>query len=188
MANPLDPKLIRKLEALEERAAQLSASLSDPQILADRDRFREASRSFAELDAVVQRFRAYRELEDELRELEQRRRSGDDGAEGLEALERRRLELAEEIQRLNAKRSATDKDVGTLEQQLLQLRALHKAAREAAAHVKRVFGALRAAAEQPAAMLREARERTTAATTSTECSSSIDRRFNTNTTRCTNTI
>jgi peptide chain release factor 1 len=72
MAGSLERKLEAKLEALERRAEELAQALADPEITADMGRYRTASRSYAELEPVVARFREHRALQaewDEAREL-----------------------------------------------------------------------------------------------------------------------
>ena len=61
----LDPKLIAKLRALEARFEELSQSLADPEVVADRAKYRDASRSYAELEPLVENFRTYRGVVEE---------------------------------------------------------------------------------------------------------------------------
>ena len=49
----MDPKLVKKLDELEERAAALSVELSDPKITTDMDNNRSTSRSYAEQEPIV---------------------------------------------------------------------------------------------------------------------------------------
>ena len=67
MTTTLDPKLERKLEALETRAEALSRDLADPAVTADRERYRETGRAYSELEPVVAAFREHRRTEAELR-------------------------------------------------------------------------------------------------------------------------
>jgi peptide chain release factor 1 len=60
MAGPLEPKLEAKLEALVERVEELTNSLSDPEVVGNRERFRSISRSYAELEPVGGKFREHR--------------------------------------------------------------------------------------------------------------------------------
>ena len=62
--------LRHKLENLAERLDELSALLSDSETIADQDRFRAYSIEYAELEPVVQGFRAYCKAEEDLRHAE----------------------------------------------------------------------------------------------------------------------
>ena len=66
MAESLDPRLEAKLQALEERAEELSASLADPDVMSDMERFRTLSRSYSEVEAVVAKYREHRRLDGDL--------------------------------------------------------------------------------------------------------------------------
>ena len=65
-----------KLEKLMERFEEVSGLLSDPDIIADQKQFRSLSKEYAELEAVVKAYRAYRASE---QELESARALLDDG-------------------------------------------------------------------------------------------------------------
>ena len=56
---PLDPKLQSKLEALEVQAEELSRSLADPEVTSDMDRYTQLSRSYAECEPILAKFREY---------------------------------------------------------------------------------------------------------------------------------
>jgi len=62
----LEPKLVSKLEGLEARAEELSGALAQPDITSDLERYRQVSRSYAELEPVIATFREYRGVVDEL--------------------------------------------------------------------------------------------------------------------------
>ena len=62
----LSPSMLAKLSALTDRHDEVSALLSDPEIMAERDRFTALSREFAELDPVIASFRRYEALDVEL--------------------------------------------------------------------------------------------------------------------------
>jgi peptide chain release factor 1 len=63
MAGSLEPKLEAKLEALVQRVDELSHSLADPEIVADRERYRSISRTYAELEPVAVKFGEHRAAE-----------------------------------------------------------------------------------------------------------------------------
>jgi len=61
----------QKLTALAERYEELARLLSDPETIADKDRFRELSREYARLEPVARDFAAYRRLEEDLAAAEE---------------------------------------------------------------------------------------------------------------------
>lgn len=60
----------QKLEALTDRYEEVSALLSDPDIISDQNRFRDLSREYAELEPVVQCFRQYLQLAEDRQEAQ----------------------------------------------------------------------------------------------------------------------
>ncbi|RTR02347.1 peptide chain release factor 1 [Halomonas nitroreducens] len=97
--------LRQRLDAFAERFEELAALLADPEVITDQARFRDYSREYAELDALVEAWREYRRVEGdieaaealaddadaEMRELAEMER--DEGRERLEALEVRLKQL-----------------------------------------------------------------------------------------------
>jgi peptide chain release factor 1 len=59
MAEALDPGLERKLRELVTRYEDLARELADPEVVGDRERYRTASKSYADLEPVVAKFREY---------------------------------------------------------------------------------------------------------------------------------
>ena len=57
----------RKLEKLGERFEEISRLLSDPGVIANRNQFRELSMEYDRLGAVVERYRGYATLEEDLK-------------------------------------------------------------------------------------------------------------------------
>ncbi len=93
MSRTLDPKLRAKLESLEARREELARALADPALAADPSRYRQASKAYAELGPVVERFREYRRAEQELRGARELVASaGEAELRALAAEEARRLE------------------------------------------------------------------------------------------------
>src|SRR5690606_17115058 len=92
----------RKLMALAERYEELAHLLSEPETIADKDRFRELSREYARLEPVAREFAAYQKLEEELAAAEELAR-GDDRE--LRALGE------EEAAALRAKRAAQERQL-----------------------------------------------------------------------------
>lgn len=97
--------MFAKLEEVEQRLLDLEAEVSQPETMADRRRYQEATRELAELRPVVEAYRSYRDLEAEIAEYREYL-EGDDAelkelaAEELPVLEKRRDKLEKEIQLL----------------------------------------------------------------------------------------
>jgi len=91
----LDSRLVSKLEALERRADELARSLADPALTSDRERYRNTTRAYAELQPITEGYREYRRVAGEL-----------DGARELvgsaDEAEMRAM-AAEEVKRLEAR-------------------------------------------------------------------------------------
>ena len=62
----MNPKLREQFERLGLRLSELDANLSDPQVLADINRYRSLSREQAEVAQVMQQFRQYEQRERDL--------------------------------------------------------------------------------------------------------------------------
>lgn len=58
--------VIRKLEALVERFEELQALLSEPEIIADQDKFRALSKEYSQLEEVVKGFKDYQQCEEDI--------------------------------------------------------------------------------------------------------------------------
>src|SRR5690606_8262209 len=95
----------RKLDKLAERHEEVSALLSDPEVIGDTNKFRELSMEYSRLEPVVNRYRAFQAL---LAESEQAREmaEGDDpelrelGREELASLRARIDHESEELAKL----------------------------------------------------------------------------------------
>jgi peptide chain release factor 1 len=55
-------EILARLEDIEKRYEQLSSALSDPQLVADQERYRETTRAYAEVEKIVLKFREYQEV------------------------------------------------------------------------------------------------------------------------------
>lgn len=58
--------IVQKLEHLSDRYQEVQALLSDAEIIADQERFRDLSREFAELEPVAQEFAQFQQAEQDL--------------------------------------------------------------------------------------------------------------------------
>ena len=91
--------IARRLDQLVERHEEISALLADPATIGDQKQFRNLSREYAEIEPVVETYREYRQVREDMAEAESLQRDGDpemremaeeelaQGRERLEALE-----------------------------------------------------------------------------------------------------
>jgi peptide chain release factor 1 len=63
--------LLSKLDTLTDRHEEVSALLGDSEIITDQDRFRDLSREYAELEAVVRCYTDYSQVKADLDEAQQ---------------------------------------------------------------------------------------------------------------------
>ncbi len=81
-----------KLDNLQDRFEELSALLSDPEIISDQNRFRSFSKEYAELEPVVKCYRDYRQV---LEDLEEARSMLSDTDPDLRAMAEEEVETAQ---------------------------------------------------------------------------------------------
>ncbi len=55
----MNPSLIRRLQDLQSRFEELGMELSDPQVIAEQDKFRKFSQEYSQLEPVIETFKAY---------------------------------------------------------------------------------------------------------------------------------
>jgi peptide chain release factor 1 len=67
----MQPSIIRKLEAIEERHNEVGALLADAEIIANQDRFRQLSMEYAQLTPVVDTFSAWQQAHNDLDSAEE---------------------------------------------------------------------------------------------------------------------
>ncbi len=58
--------MLEKLKQVEDRFLELTQSLGDPTVIADRDRYKKCAKEHAELSPIVECFREWRKVNDEL--------------------------------------------------------------------------------------------------------------------------
>ncbi|MGV6807707.1 MAG: PCRF domain-containing protein, partial [bacterium] len=63
--------ILTKLDRLVDRHQEVSALLSDPDVIGDQNRFRELSQEFSDLEPVVAQYEAYRGTLDTITEAEE---------------------------------------------------------------------------------------------------------------------
>ena len=109
----MKPSLMSKLEALADRHEEVGALLSDAEVIADQERFRNLSREYSELETVVQCFERYRQVESDLEEARSLLQDGDEdmremAEEELASGEQEREKLELELQKLLLPRDPND--------------------------------------------------------------------------------
>ncbi len=93
-----------KLESVRDRFEEIAGLLSDPDIIADQNKFRDLSREYARVEPVVQSFQRYEGILGDIAAAEEMAGDSDDdvrqmGQEELEALEERREQLLIDLQK-----------------------------------------------------------------------------------------
>lgn len=87
----MNPSIRERLVELAERYEEVSHLLADPDVIADKDRFRDLSREFSRLEPVVKDFTAFEAAENELSDADELCRSDDAEMRGLGEEEKERL-------------------------------------------------------------------------------------------------
>jgi peptide chain release factor 1 len=106
MSGPLDPKLEAKLAALERRSEELSATLAEPGITDDLERYKSTSRAYSELQPILGGFAEYRKVAEDLAGVRELLQSADDAElramaqSEVKQLETRLAEVEEHLRRL----------------------------------------------------------------------------------------
>jgi peptide chain release factor 1 len=98
--------MLEKLARIEERYEELGRLMADPAVASDPDRLIAYAQERAELEEIVETFRAYKALREEIEKTRQLLREADDpeleslARDELEALEERERELDKQLKRL----------------------------------------------------------------------------------------
>jgi len=73
----VNTSIINKLEQIEERHEEVSALLADAETISDQDRYRNLSMEYAQLSPVVDSFKAWKQVQDELESAQEMLRDPD---------------------------------------------------------------------------------------------------------------
>ncbi|MBX2807397.1 MAG: peptide chain release factor 1 [Cellvibrionaceae bacterium] len=97
--------ILQKLETLQERYTEVGALLSDSDVIAQQNHFRELSKEYAELEPVVKCYEAYQQVLSDLEEAKALLHDADPdmrtmGQDELKTAEDRQAPLALELQKL----------------------------------------------------------------------------------------
>ena len=79
--------ILEKLDRLKERYEEVSALLSESEVINNQNKFRDLSKEYAELEPVVQGYRAYLQLLDDINEAKHLLVDGDDDMKEMAAEE-----------------------------------------------------------------------------------------------------
>lgn len=66
-----------KLENLQDRFSEVEALLSDAEVIADQNKFRDLSKEYSELEDVVKHFNRFKQVSDDLNEAKEMQKDGD---------------------------------------------------------------------------------------------------------------
>ena len=93
-----------KLETVRDRFEELAALLADPDVISEPSRFRDLSREYSRIEPVVELFRQYQVLGDDIGAAEEMTADADEalrkmGQEELDSLTARREQLLLELQK-----------------------------------------------------------------------------------------
>ncbi len=109
----MKPSISHKLEALVERFEEVGVLLSEPDVIANQDRFRRLSMEYAQLEPVVKTFRDYRQATEDLASAREMLQDPDAelramAADESEAAQARQQILNTELQKLLLPRDPHD--------------------------------------------------------------------------------
>ncbi|WP_111497421.1 MULTISPECIES: peptide chain release factor 1 [Marinobacter] len=109
----MKPSIQTKLDRLVDRFEEVSALLSDQSVITNQDLFRDLSKEFAEIEPVVECYKAYQRANDDVAEARELIRDGDAdmremAEEELASAGARVEELDQELQRLMMPRDPDD--------------------------------------------------------------------------------
>lgn len=90
--------MFEKLEEVEDRYDELNSRLADPELADNPQRYQKLAKEHAELEEVVEKYEAYREVEDELESMEELR--GDDDPDVREMARQETRQLEKKLERL----------------------------------------------------------------------------------------
>jgi peptide chain release factor 1 len=99
----MNPSIRTKLDRLSERFEEITALMADPQVQGDVDQFRHLGQEYAQLEGVVQGYRAYRRLDKEIaaaREMLDDPEMADLARDELVEAQQRQKDMEPELQRL----------------------------------------------------------------------------------------
>lgn len=115
--------ILEKLDRLTERYEEVSALLSDADVIGNQNQFRELSKEFAELEPVVQAYQSYQQLLDNMAEAKQWLQEGDADMKAMAEEELETCEAQLEPMKLELQRLLLPKDPKDEKNCYLEIRA-----------------------------------------------------------------
>ncbi|MFT6389949.1 MAG: peptide chain release factor 1, partial [Cellvibrionaceae bacterium] len=112
-----------KLEILHERYVEVGALLSEGDVIADQNRFRELSREYAELEPVVQCFSRYQQVVTDIEEAKSLANDSDADMRAMGQEELKSSEVKNEKLELELQKLLLPKDPNDEKNVFLELRA-----------------------------------------------------------------
>jgi len=115
--------ILEKLEHLSERYTEVGALLSDSEIIGDQNRFRELSKEYAELEEVVQCYKKYSTIKDDIEEARSLLDEGDSDMREMAQEELKESEAKIEPLELELQKLLLPKDPNDGKNVFLEIRA-----------------------------------------------------------------
>jgi peptide chain release factor 1 len=119
----LSPSMLAKLSGLTDRFDEVSALLSEPEVMAERNQFTALSKEFAELEPVIQGFRQFESLQEEAQQAEELSEDEDPDMRELAAEDMARIAQELDIQEQQLKMLLLPKDPNDGSNVYLEIRA-----------------------------------------------------------------
>lgn len=119
----MHPAIATKLDRLVMRLEETTAELSDPQVIHDQERFRRLSREHAEIAPVVERFKIWREAENDIAATEPLLQDSDPMVRNMAEEEIRRLQQTQLTHEAELKRLMLPRDPNDDRNIFLEIRA-----------------------------------------------------------------
>ncbi len=119
----MNPSIERKLETIVERAEEVSALLSDPDVIGDVNRFRELSVEYAQLNPVVQCFAELQRAREDQNSAEDMLKDPDPEVRGMAAEELEQARTRREQLELELQKHLLPKDPNDNKNVYLEIRA-----------------------------------------------------------------
>ena len=115
--------ILEKLDNLQERYEEVGALLSDAEIIADQNRFRDLSKEYAELEPVVKCYGEYRQILDDLEEARELIKDSDPDMRAMGQEELKNAEAQQEPMELELQKLLLPKDPNDDKNVFLEVRA-----------------------------------------------------------------
>lgn len=119
----MNKSIAHKLENLSERHAEITALLSDPDIIADQNRFRGLSKEYGQLEPVTKTWQRYQQAEEAFTEAREMAREADTELREMAAEEQQQLSAEMESLELELQKQLLPKDPNDNSNVFLEIRA-----------------------------------------------------------------